>query len=217
MFGIIEANEKNEITLGIRRVLYRARMHTVLLSPDLEDLPYSYPLRALIIPCPEQLPNLELVIARIRARFPDLPLALFARENANRFVYRRYADFVYEDTVFSSTVIDDLLSAYRQKSGKSEHRIAGGLCLARDDSYATIFGLPVPYTHTEWMLLFYLLQIHPRAASAAELACVCFPPDRKHTEHSAVSLLSQIRVKTRASFPATALFVREGSCYRLFG
>lgn len=218
MFGIIESNENNAITLDMRKVLYRTRMHTVILSHALSALPHPYPLRGIIIPRPEAFSDLEELIARVRKAYPALPLALFWREGGgNRYVLQRYADFVYDDNVSSATVIADLLSAYTERSGEKEKRIAGGLCLSRERAYATLFGLDVPYTHAEWMLLFYLLQIHPRAASAEELAGVCFPPERHQSAHNAVSHLSQIRTKTRAFFPATTLIVREGSGYRLFG
>lgn len=216
MLGIITENKNHKIVLDMRKVLYRARMHTAVLSPTLSALPYPYPLRGIILPRPEEFADLEGTVARVRTCYPHLPIALFFREG-NRYLYQKYADFVYNDNVTSDVVIADLLRAYEEKGGKREKRIVGGLYLSREREFATIFGLDMPYTHAEWMLLFYLLQIHPRAASAQELADICFSPDRTQSAHNAVSHLSQIRVKTRASFPRSTLIVREGGGYRLFG
>lgn len=211
MFGIIDHDAQNKIVIDAQKLFYRARVHTLILSPDLAPLAHPYPIRGLIILRPEQFTDLEGLVARVRAAYPDIPLVLFLRKDdtdGNLYVYRRLSDFVYDDGVGVDKVTHDLLSAYEAKGGKGENKIAHGLYISRDREYATIFGLPVPYTKVELMLLYYLLLIYPRAASRDELCSVCFQPGHTVSEHNLISRISEINCKTKESFPALRLIER---------
>lgn len=219
MFGIIDGDAQNKIVNDARRLFYRARVHTLILPPDLPALSHPYPLRGLIILRPEQFSDLEETISRVRAAYPDLPLALVLRkdsEGGNLYVYRRMADFVYDDAVSVDKVTSDLLRAYVARGGQGENTIAHGLCISREREYATIFGLAMPYTQVELMLLYYLLLIYPRAASRKELASVCFQPGHTASVRNLISRLSGINCKTKESFPTLRLVERtKENEYRL--
>ena len=220
MFGIIDGNAKDEGLMAARKILYRERVHTVLLPPDFSPLPYPYPLRDLIILHPERLTDLGDVVARAKAAFPDLPLAIFRPNGATAadlFLYRRCADFVYDDSTGADRVIADLSNAYMARTSKAESNIVGGLHLSRSEEYATLYGFPILFTKVEWMLLYYLLQTHPRAVSAKELAAVAFWPNREISTHNVTAHLSRIRTKLHADFPDCRVIERVAGGYRLFG
>ena len=221
MLGIIANDKNHKIIKDAQRILYHARMHTLILSPEDLSLSFAYPLRGLVILHPETIPDLEGTVNNLRERFPSLPLALFYRktnERGNLYTYRRLADFVYDDNVEANALIDDLFSAYEERGGKTPARIVGGLFMERDRKYANIYGFATPYTQIEWMLLYYLLQIHPRAASVSELAAVCFQPGHEINERNVVSRISQINCKTKEYFPACKMIEHvRGIGYRLHG
>ncbi len=221
MFGIIDRNAQDKIVRDAQKLFYRARVHTLILSPDMLESTNSAPLRGLIILRPEQFSDLAGVVARVRAAYPDLPLALFLRKSnsgGNLYIYRRIADFVYDDNAEIERLITDLYDANHARSGASDTHIIGGLYMDRSQLYANLYGLPVPFTQVEWMLLYYLLQVYPRAATIGELATVCFQPGHEIREHNVISRVSQINCKIRDSFPALRLIERqENGTYRLHG
>lgn len=199
MLGIIDASPSHPLVTDARRVLFRARMHTLIISPDTLAPAYDMPLRALLILRPEGFPHIADLCARARAQFPALPLALFLRKTnteGNAFVYRRLADFVYDDNVTTERLISELFAAHEARGGARDNRIAGGLVMERDREFASIFGLPIPYTESEWMLLRYLLLISPRTATAEELAAIALRPTGAPAPHTAVSHISNINRKT---------------------
>lgn len=221
MLGIIATDENHKIIKDARRILYHARMHTLVIPPDDLSLAFDYPLRGLVILHPEAIVDLEKTIQRLREQFSTLPLALFYRKTntaGNLYTYRRLADFVYDDNVEANTLIEDLLTAYEERGGERQARIVGGLYMERDRRYANIYGFAMPYTEVEWMLLYYLLQIYPRAASVAELASVCFQPGHEISERNVISRISQINCKTKDDFPACLMIEHvRGVGYRLHG
>ena len=221
MLGIIDKNVQDKAVGDAQRLFYRARVHTRVISPDSIGYTVIAPLRGILILRPEAFPDLESVLSSLRERFPRLPIALvLPRANAtgNRFLYRRMADFVYDDDVEIERLITDLYDANHTRSGAADTHIVGGLYMDRAQPYATIYGMPVPFTQVEWMLLYYLLQVYPRAASVEEMAAVCFRPGHEIHAHNVIARISQINCKVRASFPALRLIERDKSGgYRLHG
>ena len=217
MFGIIDGNADNQIVRDAQRILFQARVHSAVFPEAPTPLPYPYPLRGLIILRPEALADVEGTVAALRASFPLLPIALFYRETnktGNRYAYTRIADFVYEDDVRVERVIADLFDAYEARGGAREKKIAGGLCISREKEYATIFGLPTPYSQGNLMLLYYLLKIAPRAATKEELKSIC--GIRTSTAHAMISRISEINCQTNKSFPALRLIERtKENAYRI--
>ena len=88
-----------------------------------------------------------------------------------------------------------------------------GLLLHPYDNAVYLAGQAASFTPEEVFLLRYLAKIHPRRASLAEIARLCFPYGKRPYRSSVASRVSRINKEARRLIAVPILTYRRGEGY----
>lgn len=152
-------------------------------------------------------------MAKIREILPDV--ALLTVSNAED-VTRLEPDIKYKKTVPSKYLW--FQSMYfnppcPQKSIFMGSYIVSGLFMSQQDRYVFLYGQLADFTPDETFLLHYLMIIHPRRATAAELGSCCFSYGRVAPRATVASRISRINQVSKNLIKAPIITCRRGEGY----
>ena len=90
--------------------------------------------------------------------------------------------FLVLEVQSEKTLVSGLLSAIEELERQEKCRYIalrhGGVSDTLTDATSCVFGLPVPLTPTERMILRYMLYVFPKGASKEEIAHFCLSPEK---------------------------------------
>ena len=151
--------------------------------------------RAVIVMNPEDLPDVEYLVERLRDRAPRIPIFAIS----NRAEYRgTLFDECFPSDIYSSKLIEEIVRFQNEReiSAISQYRLSG-IDASCKESSVKAFNLAVSFTKTETMILRYLIRSYPTPQGASAILHYSFKQTRKPEPASIRTHVSAMNRKFR--------------------
>ena len=134
---------------------------------------------AVLVLCPEKLPDAENFVERLRSYDSRIPI--FAVTDASPDLYPEgIFNGSYPDSIYSSTLVEEIVKyQMRRNLPLTAHYRLAGIDASCDKEGVTVFDKGISFTKTETMILRYLISSYPIPQSAAEIIKYSFKPTKK--------------------------------------
>jgi DNA-binding response OmpR family regulator len=134
---------------------------------------------AVLVLCPEKLPDAKNFVERLRSYNSRIPI--FAITDASPELYaEEIFDGSYPDSIYSSTLVEEIVKYQMKKNlPLTAHYRLAGIDASCDKDRVTVFDKGIGFTKTETMILRYLISSYPIPQSAGEIIKYSFKPSKK--------------------------------------
>ena len=135
--------------------------------------------KAVLVLDPEELPDADNFIEKLRAYNSSIPIFALSDSN-NKCCYQKIFDKVFDNDIYSSTIVEQIV-AYQseRKQPLTAHYRLAGIDASCYKALVTVFDRSVSFTKTETMMLRYLIASYPAPQDAKSIIKYAFKPSRK--------------------------------------
>ena len=135
--------------------------------------------RAVIVMDPEDMPDVESYLKKLRAYSATVPIFALTDNQPAHAYFRRF-DAIFPSSIYSSTLVEEIVR-YQNQRGlllTAHYRLAG-IDASCDSDVVRVFDNSMRFTKTETMILRYLISAYPAPQSARNIIKYAFKPSRR--------------------------------------
>ena len=194
MVLIINSSKRKARAIG--DIFYYMGIPSYAATPDeaLSEISCLY--RAALVIDPEDLPDTESFIEKLRSYSSLMPVFAITDSISDR--YRGLFDMVLPSDIYSSKLVEEIVRFQKQRSLPltSQYKLAG-IDASCDTETVSVFDRSVAFTNTETMILRYLIISYPIPQDSKSILRYAFKPLRKPEPTSIRTHVSVMNKKFR--------------------
>lgn len=211
MILVIDKSHKNANNVADMFFLMGVLSRAVTIGETFSEISDNY--RAVIMICPENFPDPEDFIKRLRKYNSTVPV--FAMGNPDKSYSHLFA-CVFSRTAFISNVMAKILDYTLENAlpQPGDYKLAG-IDVSCDNATPTYFWTPLPLTKTEAMIVKYLIRTYPKPTSAEEILKYAFKESRTPEISNIRTHVSIINKKFRNLANRNLIEMSFGKGYRV--
>ena len=211
MILVVDRSRKNAANVADMFFLMGVLSRAVTIGEAFSEISDNY--RAVILLCPENFPDPEDFIKRLRKYSSTVPI--FAMGNPDKSYSNLFAQ-IFSRTAYASSVMEKIIgyAAENALSPPGDYKLAG-IDVSCDTASPTYFWTPLPLTKTESMIIKYLIRTYPKPTSAEEILKYAFRESRTPEISNIRTHVSVINKKFRNLANRNLIEMSFGKGYRV--